>query len=155
MAESLLIDLGKSKRSAASLVASSGGRELHSPVVRFVMGLPASDMGSPSPSQPQARPSSRPPSAPEAQSTTEAQSKESVQDKLFKRLLFADTVGYGVPGPGVLTGAAFRSALRGMGEERGGLVGMDVTNLTPEEERALPILLDPEWVERQRRNQQL
>jgi hypothetical protein len=31
---------------------------------------------------------------------------------------------------------------------------MDITDLSPEEERALPILLDPAWVDRQRRNQQ-
>jgi hypothetical protein len=147
MADSLLVEFGKSKRGAASLLAQTGGRALRSPVVRYVAGLPSSDLGSPDAQRPgdlSSREKPRP-STPE---------KPSVQDRLFKRLLFADSVGYGVPGQGILTGAAFRSSLRSLGEERGGLVGMDITDLSPEEERALPILLDPAWVDRQRRSQQ-
>jgi hypothetical protein len=154
MAESLLIKLGSSRRRAVNMVARPGGQGVHNPVARHVLGFPSESGVGAAGAAADSGPAARPPSTPSGRENATASAVESVQDKLFKRLLFADAVGYGVPGPGVLTGAAFRSALRSMGEERGGLVGMDVTNLSPEEERALPILLDPEWVARQRRSQQ-
>ena len=125
---SILDDLTGSQREAAARLASG---ETHNPIVRFVAGLPQL----PSPRPRQYRPAS--PQRP---------TQQSLQDKLLARIKTIEETGYGHPGGNMLPAAALRPEVAKLFAGAGGVSGIDVSNMTPEEQRGLRLFLSPQWV---------
>lgn len=125
----------------ADLLSDSKGEALNSPVVRMALGLPVGAPGSRSEAAPRA------PSVVQKQAAAVAPSK-SIQDAIIKRFKFVDEVGYVRPGPGMLSGAKLRPEVQKWGEEYGGgIVAIDMTDITPAEVNALRYMIDPKWFE--------
>jgi hypothetical protein len=123
----------------AQNAAQTGGESMRSPIVRDLLGLRVGGLygqpaatGDPVAQQPR----------------RDTRQPDSIQDRLFRRMLVADDVGYGTPGEGVLSAGALRPEVRQLFEDRGGVVGVDITNMTPEERNALRVLLDPRYADR-------
>lgn len=121
----------ESRRRAWEVVAKSRGKALASPVVRSMIGMGGEDLGR----------EQKKPVAPMAQQPDMNQAR----DELLRRMLTRDKVGYGVPGPGVLTAAALRPDVRALFEDQGGVIGVDITDMPTEVASELALLLDPDW----------
>lgn len=122
-----------------ALLASQGSKAMSNPVARFALGLPVGGRGV---EQAAAAQSGSP-----ASSTGRKQNAgPSIQDKLFARVRTVQDTGFAVPGPGVLPGYALRPEVRELFKDQGGVSGYDVSNITPEEQQGLAMLLDPKWV---------
>lgn len=134
----------ESRRRAWEVVAKSRGKALASPVIRSMIGMGGEELGRsgrhqlpPAPTRVDANPGSRLMLGPATQ--------DSARDELLRRMLTRDKVGYGVPGPGVLTAAALRPDVRALFEDQGGVIGIDITDMPPAVASELALLLDHEW----------
>ncbi|OFW58433.1 MAG: hypothetical protein A2Y75_01610 [Candidatus Solincola sediminis] len=137
--------MSKANKQIAALLYQSKGSDLNNPVVRSYLGLKQGDPGTNiaglfSPQAATANPQPKKESA---------EPSQVLQDALLKRMKFANDVGFATPGPGMLTGAALKPEVRQWGEEYGGgIVAVDLSGITPSEEKALRYMLDPKWLER-------
>ena len=131
------------------LMAQQGAAGIRNPVNRFLLNLPSSSPVAGVAGQQQAAAQPRP-----AQPAKQERKLNSMQEKLFNRLITGKDAGFSIPGPGILPGVAVRPEVRKMFEDVGGITGMDVTNLSPDEERGLMFILDPVWVAKRQPNGQ-
>lgn len=125
--------------SIAEILAASKGKALKSPIMRARLGLETTN----------------PVATPNVQQKTQQNTQQKNQPQLpsaapeiFKRILVADNVGYGKPGPGTIPGSALRKDVRDLFEELGGAVAIDISNLSPQEEQQLAMILEPGWAAR-------
>lgn len=69
-------------------------------------------------------------------------------DFALRRIVTGDSSGWGgALDPGVVTGAALRKDVRDAFEKYGGVTGVYIGNMSPEEKRRMLLLLDPVWVQ--------
>jgi hypothetical protein len=126
----------------AQLLAQQGAAGIRNPVNRYLLGLPSTSPTAQDAQQLQTR------NQEDMRRREAAQRENSLKDKLFKRFITVDQAGFGVPGKGVITGAALRPEVQEAFKDLGGVSAIDVTNMSPEEETALMMYLDPKWVNR-------
>jgi hypothetical protein len=123
----------------AMYLASQGKRSVRNPIARFALGLPTGSSGVDETTQYASQKQlGKDPSKPATSSA--------IQDKLLARIRTVSDTGFAVPGPGVLPGYALRPEVRQAFESMGGVAGFDVSNMSPEEQNGLRLLLDPKWV---------
>ena len=140
----------------AELLALQGARALHNPIARYALGLASTDKGSYTKTPPVASggsPGGTGNGPGVKQTPIGSQGKpspeQSLQDKLLARMITVKDSGFAIPnGQGILPGVALRPEVRKAFEDAGGVVGIDITELSPEEERGLAMLLDPQWTSR-------
>jgi predicted naringenin-chalcone synthase len=129
-----------------AMLAAQGPKALNNPVTRFALGLPSGTQGVEQ-AQPQQQVQS-----PESQSQPVQAQRQStpygIQEKLLARIRTVSDTGFAVPaaGSGILPGYALRPEVRKVFEGMGGVAGFDTNNMSPEEEKGLAFILDPNWV---------
>jgi hypothetical protein len=124
----------------AMMLASQGAKGIRNPVARFALGLPTGGLQVPEPQAQQV-------ATQQGQgSSSGGAARSGIQDRLLARIRTRNDTGFAVPGPGTIPGFALRPEVRQMFEGQGGVSAIDVSNLSPEEENGLMIMLDPKWV---------
>jgi len=126
-----------------ALLANQGAKAINNPVARYALGLPSGTQGVEQPRQAQQPAVPSPPAQGQRQTTP-----SSIQEKLMARVRTVKDTGFAVPAPGsgILPGFALRPEVRAAFEDMGGVAGFDASNMSPEEEKGLAFIIDPEWV---------
>jgi len=127
-----------------AMLASQGPKALQNPVTRFALGLPIGNQGVIPQPQPQPQPQ------PSSEKTAQGKNNSGIQEKLLARIRTVAETGFAVPGPGILPGYALRPEVRAAFDEMGGVSGFDATKLSPDEEKGLALIIDPNWVRERR-----
>lgn len=120
----------------AQRMANQGAGGVRNPVNRMLLGLSNPAAEGPAPGvvvQPSA-------------AATGAEPALGLRDRLFRRFISAQQAGFATPGPNIIPGAALRPQVQEAFKDAGGVFGVDVTDLSPEETNALRFMLDPSWV---------
>lgn len=125
--------MGGSTREALGRRLASDPKALSNPVNRYLLGLPTEAPGA------QVREQVAPMEA------APQQQPDPVWQKLLKRVRTVSETGLATPGPGTIPGAALRPEVQAMFKDLGGPSAIDVSNMSPEEEKALRLIIDPTW----------